>query len=129
MKTIEVVAAVIKDGDQILATRRGYGEFINMWEFPGGKIENGETHEDALKREIMEELEISILVDKYLLTVEYDYPDFHLSMHCYLCTSFEGTIHCNDHNAIKWVDGSNIDDLEWLSADIPVVEKAKELLE
>ena len=127
MKTINVVAAVIKDQDKIFSTKRGYGEFINMWEFPGGKIEEGETKEEALIREIKEELEVSISVDSFLTTVEYDYPNFHLTMHCYLCTILDGTINLVEHSDAKWLDLKHIDTVNWLPADIAVVDKLKEI--
>ena len=127
MKTINVVAAVIKDQDKIFSTQRGYGEFINMWEFPGGKIEEGETKEEALIREIKEELEVSISVDSFLTTVEYDYPNFHLTMHCYLCTILDGTINLVEHSDAKWLDLKHIDTVNWLPADIAVVDKLKEI--
>lgn len=128
MKNIEVVAAILKDGNKILATKRGYGEFINMWEFPGGKMEPGETKEEALHREIMEELEIDISIDEFLLTVEYNYPNFHLTMHCYICTITGGTLHLNDHNDAKWIGVNELDDLNWLPADDEVIKLLKQLL-
>ena len=128
MKTIEVVAAIIKDHDKVLATCRGYGEFLNMWEFPGGKIELNESMEDALHREILEELEISILIDSFLMTVEYDYPNFHLIMHCFLCSIKDGSINLNDHNDALWISKDQLDTLNWLPADLDIVEKLKEIL-
>ncbi|WP_234121281.1 (deoxy)nucleoside triphosphate pyrophosphohydrolase [Clostridium hydrogenum] len=127
MKTIEVVAAIIKHGNEIFTTCRGYGEFENMWEFPGGKIEPGETREEALIREIKEELELDISVSKYVTTVEYDYPNFHLTMHCFLCEVCGGKMHLNAHNATKWISLDEVDKLKWVPADILVVEKLKEL--
>ncbi|MEG1254227.1 (deoxy)nucleoside triphosphate pyrophosphohydrolase [Clostridium sp.] len=127
MKTIEVVAAIIKDKDKILATRRGYGEFIDMWEFPGGKVESGETHEDALCREIKEELELYININEFLVTVEYDYPNFHLTMHCFISTIAGGTLQLNEHNDAKWITLDELDDLNWLPADILVIESLKNL--
>ena len=127
MKTVNVVAAIIKDQNKIFSTQRGYGEFINMWEFPGGKIEEGETKEEALIREIKEELEVSISVDSFLTTVEYDYPNFHLTMHCYLCTILDGTINLVEHSDAKWLDLKHIDTVNWLPADIAVVDKLKEI--
>lgn len=125
-QSIEVVAAVICDESQVLATRRGYGEFINMWEFPGGKIEPGESKEEALMREIQEELHVTIQVDSFLVTVEYDYPNFHLKMHCYFCTIIDGEPRFTEHNAWKWVDSYTIDALEWLAADLAVVTAIKQ---
>ena len=102
MKVVEVVAAVIKDKDKIFITKRGYGEFIDMWEFPGGKIEPGETREEALHREIKEELELEIKNLEFLTTVDYDYPNFHLTMHCFLCEISGGHLKLNAHNDVKW---------------------------
>lgn len=126
MKQIEVVAAIIKDKDKILATRRGYGEFINMWEFPGGKMEHEETREAALHREIMEELEVTISIDEYLMTVDYDYPNFHLTMHCFLCTKTGGVFHLNDHNDAQWVTLNELETLDWLPADDEIIQKLKQ---
>lgn len=127
MKTVEVVAAIIKHGNEIFTTCRGYGEFKNMWEFPGGKIESRETREEALIREIKEELELDIHVSKYVTTIEYDYPNFHLTMHCFLCDIWGGKIHLNAHSATKWIPLDELDKLRWVPADILVVEKLKEL--
>lgn len=126
MKTIEVVAAIIKQNDKIFATCRGYGEFINMWEFPGGKIETGETREEALVREIKEELELDINILNYLCTVEYDYPDFHLGMHCFICTIGGGEIRLNAHNDVKWISLKEVHKLQWVPADLLVIEKLNE---
>ncbi|MBH1941056.1 (deoxy)nucleoside triphosphate pyrophosphohydrolase [Mobilitalea sibirica] len=123
MKKIEVVAAIIKDGDKILATQRGYGEFAGSWEFPGGKMEEGESREDALCREIKEELEVDIKVDDYLLTIEYDYPNFHLTMHCYFCHVVEGVINFVEHTSGRWLEKGELDTVKWLPADLDVVEK------
>lgn len=128
MKTIEVVAAIIQNNNTILATRRGYGEFINMWEFPGGKVELGETREDALIREINEELSIQIIVIKLINTIKYDYPDFHLIMHCYLCEQIEGTLTLNEHKDAKWINKSELYDLNWLPADILILDDIKTIL-
>jgi 8-oxo-dGTP diphosphatase len=127
MKIIEVVAAVIKHNNKIFTTRRGYGEFENMWEFPGGKIEAEETREDALIREIKEELELDIKVSTYITTVEYDYSNFHLTMHCFICEVCGGELQLNAHNAVKWVYLEELDNLQWVPADILVVEKLKEM--
>ena len=122
MKQIEVVAAIIRKGDKIFATQRGYGDFKDWWEFPGGKMETGETPEEALKREIREELSTGISVDEFLCTVEYDYPKFHLTMHCYLCSLLTEALHLNEHEAAKWLSMNNLDSVEWLPADIIVVK-------
>ena len=125
MKQIEVVAAIIRKGDKIFATQRGYGEWKDWWEFPGGKIEAGETPEEALVREIREELSAEISVDELLCTVEYDYPAFHLTMHCYLCSLVTEALHLNEHEAAKWLDKGELDSVKWLPADITVIQKIK----
>lgn len=126
MKTVDVVAAVIKREDAILATQRGYGDFKGGWEFPGGKIEAGETPEQAIVREIHEELEAIIEVDNYLTTVEYDYPSFHLSMRCYVCHVAQGRLELLEHSAAKWLTASELDSVDWLPADVAVVDAVKE---
>ncbi len=125
MKTIEVVAAIIRKENKIFATQRGYGEWKDWWEFPGGKIEEGETPEEALKREILEELSAEISVDEFLCTVEHDYPKFHLTMHCYLCSLAGEALHLNEHEAAKWLLMDELDSVKWLPADIQVVESLK----
>ncbi len=125
MKTVDVVAAVIKREDAILATQRGYGDFKGGWEFPGGKVEAGETPEQALVREIHEELEAIIEVDSYLKTVEYDYPSFHLSMRCYVCHVVQGHLELLEHSAAKWLTASELDSVDWLPADVAVVDAIK----
>jgi 8-oxo-dGTP diphosphatase len=128
MKQIKVVAAIIHDGEnRILATQRGYGEWKGWWEFPGGKVESDETHEDALIREIKEELSANIRVERILNTVEYDYPTFHLSMCCYLCTLQSATLNLNEHIDARWVTESEIDCIRWLPADIEVVNELKRI--
>lgn len=123
MKTIRVVAAVIKDGDKIFATERGYGDFKGGWEFPGGKIEAGETPQEALKREIKEELDVDIEVHDLIDTVEYDYPEFHLSMGCFWCEIINGELVLKEHQAARWLTKETINDVEWLPADIELVNK------
>ena len=124
MKTIHVVAAIIRNGDKILATQRGYGEHKGGWEFPGGKIEEGETPQEALVREIREELEADIIVGNHLVTVEHDYPDFHLSMQCYWAELKEGThLKLLEHEAAKWLSIDELDTVAWLPADVDVVKK------
>ena len=125
MKTIEVVAAIIKEGDCVLATQRGYGEYAGGWEFPGGKVEAGETGEQAIVREIHEELEATIEVDRFVTTVEWDYPAFHLVMHCYLAHVASGELKLLEHTAAKMVDAATIDSVDWLAADLLVVEAIK----
>ncbi|MCR5818797.1 MAG: 8-oxo-dGTP diphosphatase MutT [Prevotella sp.] len=123
MKHIEVVAAIIRKDDKIFATQRGYGEWKDWWEFPGGKIEQGETPEEALKREIREELSTEISVDEYLCTVEYDYPKFHLTMHCYICSLLTEALHLNEHEAARWLKNNELDSVKWLPADKIIVEQ------
>ncbi len=125
MKTVNVVAAIIQDGDRIFATQRGYGEFKDGWEFPGGKIELGETPQQALKREIEEELDTEITVGDLLTVVEYDYPTFHLSMQCFLCTIESGNLTLKEHEAAKWLTREQLDSVAWLPADVEVVEAFK----
>jgi len=126
MKHIEVVAAIIRKDDKIFATQRGYGDFKDWWEFPGGKMEPGETPEEALKREIQEELSTDISVDKFLCTVDYDYPQFHLTMHCYLCSLLTEALHLNEHEAAKWLSKDELNSVKWLPADLEVIEKIKD---
>ena len=125
MCSIEVVAAVILHEGRILATQRGYGEWKDWWEFPGGKMEAGETPEEALVREILEELSTEISVDEFLCTVEYDYPKFSLTMHCYLCSLVSEALHLNEHEAAKWLTQDELDSVEWLPADLKVIEALK----
>jgi 8-oxo-dGTP diphosphatase len=122
-KTIKVVAAVIKKDDKIFATQRGYGEFKGGWEFPGGKIEAGETPQEALVREIKEELDTVIEVDEFIDTIEYDYPTFHLSMDCFWCTIKEGKLILKEHEAAKWLASNELETVDWLPADIGLVRK------
>ena len=122
MKHIEVVAAVICKDGKILATQRGYGEWKDWWEFPGGKMEADEAPEDALKREILEELSAPIDIDSFLCTVEYDYPQFHLTMHCYLCTLASDDWTLNEHEAELWLSREELDTVNWLPADIEVID-------
>ena len=125
MKQIEVVAAIIRKGDKIFATQRGYGDWKDWWEFPGGKMEAGETPEEALKREIREELSTEIRVDAFLCTVEYDYPLFHLILHCYLCSLVTEALHLNEHEAAKWLATNELDSVKWLPADLDVIKRLK----
>lgn len=130
MKRIKVVAAVIKavneGGEQIVfATQRGYGEFKGGWEFPGGKIETGETAQEALKREIMEELDTEIEVGELIDTIEYDYPEFHLSMDCFWCEIIKGKLVLKEHEAARWLTKNQLADVEWLPADVKLIEKIK----
>jgi len=122
MKQIIVVAAIILKDNKIFATQRGCGEWKDWWEFPGGKMEPGETPEEALKREISEELSAEISVDGFLCTVEYDYPQFHLTMHCYLCSLLTDSLHLNEHEAARWLTKDELNNVKWLPADLEVVE-------
>ena len=128
MKTIEVVAAIIREGDRVLATQRGYGEFEGMWEFPGGKIEPGEEREEALKREIDEELAVEIVVEELVCTVEYDYPNFHLTMHCYFCSIASGEVELLEHKSARWLRRDELNSVEWLPADVGVVNSLRSTL-
>ena len=130
MKTVRVVAAVIKAIDEngepiIFATQRGYGEFKGGWEFPGGKIEAGETPQEALKREIIEELDTEISVGELIETIEYDYPTFHLSMDCFWCEIVKGDLVLKEHEAAKWLKKEQLDDVEWLPADVTIIKTIK----
>lgn len=128
MKNIRVAAAVIRKDDKIFATQRGYGEFKDGWEFPGGKIEEGETPEQALVREIREELNTEIRVGERIGTVEYDYPKFHLSMDCFWCEIVQGMLELKEHEAAKWLTKDTLHSVEWLPADVKVIEKIREML-
>ncbi len=123
MKEVKVVAAIIKNNDKIFATQRGYGEFKDGWEFPGGKVEDGETNEQALVREIQEELDTTICVDKYVDTIEYDYPTFHLSMACYMCSIKSGNLMLKEHEAAKWLTKEELNSVDWLPADVTIIDK------
>lgn len=123
MKTIRVVAAVIKDGERIFAAQRGYGEFKDGWEFPGGKIEAGETPQDALRREIREELDTEIQVGEKIDTVEYDYPTFHLSMECFWCKVIEGKLVLLEAEASRWLKKEELYSVDWLPADLGLIDK------
>lgn len=123
MKTIEVVAAIIVKGKKVFATQRGYGEFKDGWEFPGGKIESGESPEDALMREIREELDVDIKVGRLLETVEYDYPNFHLTMHCFICELLSEEIVLKEHEDAKWLEEDELDSVDWLPADVGLIDK------
>ena len=131
-KVVKVVAALImaeKDGKSILfATQRGYGEFKDGWEFPGGKVELHETPQEAIVREIKEELETDIKVDRFFDTIEYDYPKFHLSMDCFLCSIVTGDLVLKEHEAARWLTVEDLDSVEWLPADITIIEKVRELM-
>lgn len=128
MKSIEVVAAVIIRDNQVFATQRGYGEWKDWWEFPGGKIEPGECPQEALKREIKEELDAEICVGKLLQTIEWDYPTFHLTMHCFICSLESESLHLNEHEASKWLTKDKIKSVQWLPADDIILEKISQLL-
>ena len=126
MKQVEVVAAIIRDGKgRVFATQRGYGDWKDWWEFPGGKTEPGETPEEALKREIREELSAEISADKFLCTVDYDYPAFHLTMHCFLCSLLSDAMHLNEHEAARWLRKEELNSIKWLPADRQILETIK----
>lgn len=128
MKQIEVVAAVIIRDGEVFATQRGYGDFQGWWEFPGGKMEAGESPQEALKREIREELDAEIAVGDILETVEWDYPKFHLTMHCYICTLVSESLHLNEHKAAAWLTVDTLTSVQWLPADIVLLDKISDLL-
>lgn len=128
MKKIKVVAAIIIEQGKVFATQRGYGEFKDGWEFPGGKVEDGETPENALVREIREELDTEIEVGELLETVEYDYPKFHLSMDCFICKIKAGNLILKEHEAAKWLTKETLDSVEWLSADLGLIGKIRKYL-
>ena len=128
MKTINVVAAVIMNEGKVFATQRGYGEFKDGWEFPGGKVEAGESPEEALRREIREELEVEVNVGDLIDTIEYDYPAFHLSMKCYACTIAGGSPHLLEHEAARWLSADQLDSVAWLPADITLIPQIAGLL-
>ena len=126
MKTVEVVAAIIKHDGRVFATQRGYGDYVGGWEFPGGKVEPGETGEQAIVREIEEELACHIGVERFVTTVDWDYEAFHLTMHCYLAHVESGELQLLEHSAARWVDATDIDEVDWLPADVLVVNAIKE---
>ena len=126
MRYIEVVAAIIRDPEgRVFATQRGYGEWKDWWEFPGGKMEPGESPEEALRREIWEELETRIVVEGFVQTVEYDYPKFHLTMHCYWCRVESGSLTLKEHEAAKWLSQNQLNSVNWLPADKVVLDKLR----
>ena len=129
LKRIEVVAAIIHDAEgRIFATQRGYGEFKDGWEFPGGKMEAGETPEEALRREIWEELETRIEVERLVETVEYDYPQFHLTMHCFLCRVVSGRLELKEHEAARWLTKEELGSVDWLPADLQIIDNIRRLI-
>ena len=127
MKKIEVAAAIIVKDNKVFATQRGYGEFKDGWEFPGGKLEPGESAREALAREIREELDVDIRVEKLLETVEYDYPEFHLTMHCFICELLSEEIVLKEHEDARWLKKEELDSVGWLPADVGVISKIFEL--
>ena len=122
MKTVRVAAGVIRENDRIFATQRGYGKFKDGWEFPGGKIEEGETPQQALAREIEEELDTKVAVGELIENIEYDYPDFHLSMNCFWCTVLSGDLVLKEHEDAKWLAKEELKSVDWLPADISLIE-------
>ena len=129
MKTIEVVAAIIIRDDQVFATQRGYGEWKGWWEFPGGKMEAGESPQEALRREIREELEADITIGQLIETVEWDYPKFHLTMHCFVCTLLSEDMHLNEHDAAAWLTKETLHTVKWLPADEGLIQKIAAILD
>ena len=129
MKTIRVVAAIIIENEKVFATQRGYGDFKDGWEFPGGKIDAGETPEEALVREIKEELDTEVEVKELLDTVEYDYPNFHLSMDCFICSIKSGDLVLKEHEAAQWLKKEALDSVDWLPADLGLIDKIREYLQ
>ena len=123
MKTIEVVAAIIIKDGHVFATQRGYGEWQGWWEFPGGKMEAGESPQEALRREIKEELDADVSVGELLETVEWDYPNFHLTMHCFLCNLLSESLHLNEHEAATWLSRETLRSVKWLPADVEMLER------
>ena len=129
MKRIEVVAALIHNSEgRVFATQRGYGDWQDFWEFPGGKIEPGESPEEALKREIWEELETRIVVEQLIKTIEYDYPKFHLTMHCFWCRIESGSLTLKEHEAAKWLRQEELESVDWLPADKEVLDEIRHLI-
>ncbi|MBR5053836.1 MAG: (deoxy)nucleoside triphosphate pyrophosphohydrolase [Bacteroidaceae bacterium] len=129
MKRIEVVAALIHDSEgRVFATQRGYGDWQDFWEFPGGKIEPGESPEEALKREIWEELETRIVVEQLIKTIEYDYPKFHLTMHCFWCKIESGSLTLKEHEAAKWLRQEELESVDWLPADKEILDEIRHLI-
>ena len=129
MKRIEVVAALIHNSEgRVFATQRGYGDWQDFWEFPGGKIEPGESPEEALKREIWEELETRIVVEQLIKTIEYDYPKFHLTMHCFWCKIESGSLTLKEHEAAKWLRQEELESVDWLPADKEVLDEIRHLI-
>lgn len=125
MKTVHVVAAVIRDGNRVFATQRGYGEYKDGWEFPGGKVEAGESPQEALRREIREELDTEIEVGEPAGHIEYDYPEFHLSMDCFFCTLLSGSLTLKEHEAARWLSPAELDSVSWLPADRSLIDGLK----
>ena len=128
MKTVRVVAAVIRENGRVFATQRGYGPYKDGWEFPGGKIEPGETPEQALVREIREELDTEIAVGDRLMQIEYDYPEFHLSMGCYFCAVRSGSLTLREHESARWLRADELDQVAWLPADLSLIERLKAVM-
>lgn len=128
MKTVDVVAALIVHEGRIFATQRGYGEWKDYWEFPGGKVEPGEAPEDAVAREILEELATEIRIERYVTTIEWDYPDFHLRMRCYLCSVISGSLTLLEHEAAAWLDREHLRSVQWLPADETIISEIETLL-
>jgi 8-oxo-dGTP diphosphatase len=129
LPVVEVVAAIIFDNNQILATQRGYGKWRGWWEFPGGKIQQGESREKALIREIKEELDAEIVIDRFHATVDYNYPEFHLTMHCYLCHFLNGNYTLKEHLSARWLSADSLNTVQWLPADLNLVAELSQLMQ
>ena len=130
MKQIEVVAAIIHDLEgRIFATQRGYGDWKDYWEFPGGKMEAGESPEEALRREILEELDVQIVIERFVQTIDYDYPNFHLTMHCYWCHIDSGSLILKEHEAAKWLKPNELSSVEWLPADLALIKNIANIID
>ena len=130
MKQIKVVAAIIRDSEgRIFATQRGYGDWKDYWEFPGGKMEAGESPEEALRREILEELDVQIVIERFVHTIDYDYPNFHLTMHCYWCHIDSGSLILKEHEAAKWLKPNELSSVEWLPADLALIKNIANIID
>lgn len=128
MKTVKVASAIIQEGNKIFAAKRGHGKFDGLWEFPGGKLEDGETSEEAVVREVEEELKATVTIKRLIETVEYDYPDFHLTMDCFLCSAAQQSFVLTEHKEAKWFKKQDLDTVDWMPANAGLIETLKKLL-